>query len=106
MSKNFYDKAARKFGGYHTGARITDEFPNGDPEAIFKEKLLQASGKDKQVLDIGCADGRFTLSIAGYFEKVIAIDTSKGMLNSAIKRQHEAHIDNVEFIEQDVHKMT
>ena len=106
MSIDFYDKVARKFGKYQTGARIIDEFPNGDPEAVFKEKLLQASGKDKQVLDVGCADGRFTLSIAEHVGKVIAIDTSKGMLNSAIKRQKEAHIDNVEFIEQDIHKMT
>lgn len=106
MPKDFYDKVARKFGKYQTGARRTDEFPHGDPEAVFKEKLLQASGKDKLVLDVGCADGRFTLSISEYFKKVIAIDTSKGMLNSAIKRQKEAHINNVEFIEQDVHKIT
>lgn len=106
MSSDFYDKVARKFGKYQTGARIIDEFPNGDPEAVFREKLLQASGKDKQILDVGCADGRFTLSIAENFETVIAIDTSKGMLNSAIKRQKEAHISNVEFIEQDVHKIS
>lgn len=106
MSTDFYDKVARKFGKYQTGARITDEFPHGDPEAVFREKLLQVSGKDKQVLDVGCADGRFTLSIAEHFEKVIAIDTSKGMLNSAIKRQQKIHARNVEFIEQDVHKMT
>ena len=106
MSIDFYDKVARKFGKYQTDARIIDEFPNGDPEAVFKEKLLQASGKDKQVLDVGCADGRFTLSIAEHFEKIIAIDTSKGMLNSAIKRQRETHIGNVEFLKQDVHKMT
>ncbi|MDP2637698.1 MAG: class I SAM-dependent methyltransferase [Candidatus Levybacteria bacterium] len=106
MSKDFYDKVARKFGKYQTGARIAEEFPRGDPEAAFKEKLLQASRKGKQVLDVGCADGRFTLSIAKHFGKIIAIDTSKGMLNSAIKRQKEIHVDNVEFIEQDVHKMT
>lgn len=106
MSTDFYDKVARKFGKYQTGARSIDEFPHGDPEAIFKEKLFQASGKDKQALDVGCADGRFTLSIAEHFGKVIAIDTSKDMLNSAIKRQQKSDIKNVEFIEQDVHKMT
>lgn len=106
MSIDFYDKVARKFGKYQTGARRTDEFPHGDPEAVFKEKLLQASGKDKQVLDVGCADGRFTLPIAEHFKKVIAIDTSKGMLKSARKRQQEVQIKNVEFIEQDIHKIT
>lgn len=106
MSIDFYDKVAHKFGKYQTNARFVKEFPHGDPEAVFKKKLLQSSGKDKQVLDVGCADGRFTLSIAQYIGKIIAIDTSRGMLNSALARQKEAHIDNVEFIQQDVHKMT
>lgn len=106
MSTNFYDKVALKFGKYQTGAKATDEFPHADPEAVFRKKLLQVSGKNKQALDVGCADGRFTLSIAKHFGKIIAIDTSKGMLNSARKSQQKIHIGNVEFIEQDVHKMT
>lgn len=106
MSTDFYDKVALKFGKYQTGAKVIDEFPCGNPEAVFREKLLRARGKDKQVLDAGCADGRFTLSIAGHFGKIVAIDTSKGMLNSARKRQEKEHISNVEFVEQDVHTMT
>ena len=70
MKNNFYDKVAKKFGGYHTDARYPKEYPNGDPEKVFKEKLLELSGKNKVVLDVGCADGRFTLSIASNFIKL------------------------------------
>jgi len=105
MKNNFYDKVAKKFGGYHTDARYPKEYPNGDPEKVFKEKLLELSGKNKVVLDVGCADGRFTLSIASNFNKVVAIDLSKGMLDSAEKYQKEKKIINVSFEEQDASKV-
>lgn len=106
MVNNFYDKVAKKFGRYHTGAKYTTVFPNGEPEKDFKEKLLELRGKDKTVLDVGCADGRFTLSVAPYFKKVIAIDMSKGMLEAAKKLQKEKGVLNVSFEEQDANKTT
>lgn len=64
MSQNFYDKVAKKFGGYGygIGPAYKSEYPAGDPEKVFKEKLLELSSKEKIALDIGCADGKFTLS--------------------------------------------
>ena len=106
MVKNFYDKVAKKFGDYQNNTRIINEFPHGNPEAIFKQKLLELSGKNKITLDSGCADGVFTLSIAPYFKKIIAIDTSKGMLKAAKKRQLESKMTNIEFVKQNVHRMT
>lgn len=102
MTQDFYDKVAEKFGNYTTPAdsRIVDEFPNGNPEQVFKQKLLGLSGKDKIVLDAGCGDGRFTLNIAPHFKKVICNDTSKLMLQAALKLQKEKGIKNVEFIEK------
>src|SRR3990172_3265851 len=41
---NFYDKVAKKFGGYAFGSnkpKYSSEYPNGNPEEIFKEKLLK-----------------------------------------------------------------
>ena len=58
----------------------------GDPEKIFKEKLLGLSSRDKTVLDIGCADGKFTLTIAPFFKKVYGIDTSK--VNLGLTESH------------------
>lgn len=97
----FYNKVARKFGNYHSGARYTSEYETQNPEAVFKEKLLSFSGKDKTVLDVGCADGRFTLSIAPHFSKIVAIDLSEGMLKAAKGLQKEKGVENVSFEKQD-----
>ncbi|OGC47297.1 hypothetical protein A2713_00070 [candidate division WWE3 bacterium RIFCSPHIGHO2_01_FULL_35_17] len=100
MSIDFYDKVARKFGNYSNPARCIQEFPSGEPEKIFKEKLLELSRKEKIVLDSGCGDGKFTLLIAPHFKKVIGNDTSKLMLQAAVKLQKKKGIKNVEFIEK------
>lgn len=106
MSSNFYDKVAKKFGGYRTEAKYITECPNGNPEKVFKERLLEFSGKDKTVLDVGCADGRFSLSVASYFKKINAVDTSKEMLVFAQNLQKEKGIENVSFEEQDAFHTT
>lgn len=101
MSSNFYDKVAKKFGGYRIPSRHTTEYPNGEPEKVFKGKLLELSGKDKIALDVGCADGRFTLSVAPYFKKIFTIDVSEEMLKSAKKLQEKQKVTNVSFEKQD-----
>ena len=101
MAQNFYDKAAKKFGGYGYGngakPRYKSEYPAGDPEKVFKEKLLDLSSKDKTALDIGCADGKFTLFIAPYFKKVYGIDISKENLNIANSHRADERSKNVEY---------
>lgn len=105
MADNFYDKVARKFGDYHTEHyRNVMECPNGDPEKVFKEKLLEISGKNKTALDVGCADGYFTLKLVPYFKKIMAIDLSVEMLKAAKKLQREKDIKNVVFKIQDAFK--
>ena len=80
MANNFYDKVAKKFGGYGYGNGrkpvYKSEYTKGNPEKIFKEKLLELSSKDKTALDIGCADGKFTLSVAPFFQKIYNIRLS------------------------------
>ena len=99
MKSNFYDKVAKKFGGYGygTGPKYKSEYPNGDPEKIFKEKLLELAGVDKRALDIGCADGKFTLSVAPFFKKVYGIDISKKNLEIAKSHNNEKRSKNVEY---------
>lgn len=98
---DFYNKVARKFGDYSTGSERITECPDKDPEEVFKTKLLELGSKQKTVLDVGCADGRFTLSIAPYFKKVVAIDMSDGMLRAAKKLQKAQGAKNVSFEKQD-----
>lgn len=105
MSTNFYDKVAKKFGDYHSSHhRHITEYPDDDPEKVFKEKLLGLSSKDKIALDVGCADGYFTLSVAPYFKKIVAIDLSNGMLKAARKIQNEKKITNVKFEKKNAFK--
>ena len=105
MATNFYDKITKKFGGYGYGnskkAVYKSEYPAGDPEKIFKEKLLGLSSKSKIALDIGCADGKFTLSVAPNFKKVFGIDTSKRNLDIAIANHEDERSKNVEYSLQD-----
>lgn len=93
----FYDKIARKFGGYKTTAIFTTYYPTENPEEVFKENLIKFSGKDKTALDLGCGDGRFTLEMAPYFKKIIGIDLAKEMLKIAENLKRKSGIKNVKF---------
>lgn len=103
MINNFYDKIAKKFGGYGYGirAQYKSEYPDGEPEMIFKKKLLSLSSKDKIALDVGCADGKFTISVAPFFQKVYGIDTSKVNLDIAKRHNKDGRNKNVEYSLQD-----
>ena len=105
MSEDFYDKVAKKLGGYGYGngnkPKYKSEYPSGDPEKVFKEKLLDLGSGDKTALDIGCADGKFTLSVATSFLKVFGIDTSKINLDIAKSHSNDEKGKNIEYSLQD-----
>jgi len=103
--QKFYNRVAKKFGGYRTGAIHKSKFPGRDPEEIFLEQLIKYSGKDKKALDVGCADGRFTLKVAEKFHKVFAVDISSEMLAKAKRFQEERKIFNVIFQKADAEKL-
>ena len=54
MAKDFYDKVAKKFGGYGYGNGrkpiYKSEYPTDEPEKIFKEKLLDLKKKPSEDL--------------------------------------------------------
>lgn len=106
MSFKFYDKVVKKFGRYHTEHKYIREYLGKNPKKVFKEKLIELSGKNKTALDVGCADGWFTLSMAPNFQKITAIDLSKGMLEAARKLQKEKGVKNISFERQDSHQTT
>src|SRR3990167_3313246 len=101
MAPDFYDGVADKFGKYSSGVKSEKEFLTDDPEAVFKSKLIGIADENKVALDVGCADGRFTLEMASHFGQIVAIDTSKGMLKNARGFQRNQKIENVNFEERD-----
>jgi len=103
--QKFYDKVAKKFGGYKTEAIHKSKFPERDPEEIFLEQLIKYSNKAKIALDIGCADGRFTLKVAEKFHKIFGIDISSEMFVKAKQFQEEQKISNVIFQKADAEKL-
>ena len=103
--QKFYDKVAKKVGGYKSEAIHKSHFPNGNPEEIFLEQLVKYSDKDKTALDIGCADGRFTLKVAEKFHKTFGIDISSEMLARAKQFQEEQKISNVTFQKAEAEKL-
>lgn len=104
MSLNFYDKVAKKFGGYAFGkghVKHLTEYPTGDPEEIFKKKLLGLANKNRIALDAGCGDGKFAFQIAKYFLSITGIDVSKELLKIAGQKKSALHVKNVIFKFQD-----
>lgn len=109
MSKDFYDKVAKKFGGYAFGTgHVTNrsEYPNGDPEKVFKEKLLELANTKRGALDAGCGDGKFAFGIAKFFLSITGIDTSKELLKIAKQKQKILRVTNVTFVNQDANTTT
>jgi SAM-dependent methyltransferase len=103
MAKDFYDRVAKKMGGYgySPNPEYTKEFADGDPEAVFKDKILEFASPDKVVLDVGCADGKFTISVSPHFKKIYGIDTSKVNLDIAKSHSGDKGSENVEYSLQD-----
>ncbi len=106
MAETFYDKVTRKFGSSESVPRPRADYPQGNPEGIFGQKLLALSGKNKIALDLGCGDGRFTLGLASHFQEIVGIDGSVERLKLAQAEQHASGQNNVRFERQDANQTT
>ncbi len=94
---DFYNYVAKRFGGYKTPHTHTTTYSEGNPEDVFLSELKKRAGKDKTAMDLGCADGRFTLSVSPLFGKIVAIDLAEQMLEAGKKARKEQKIENVHF---------
>lgn len=106
-STNFYDKVAKKFGGYAYGnnkPKYVSEYSSGKPEEIFKNKLLEFTKPSFAGLDIGCGDGKFTFEVSSHFIKIHGIDNSSELLSIAEVQKKNLNIKNVEFKFEDASK--
>jgi len=104
----FYDKVAKRYGGYAFGEnkpKYTKTFSNGDPEEVFKAKILEVANTELKALDVGCGDGRFTFDVAKSFGELVGLDFSKGLLEVANKKKQEINNENVTFVFGDAKNM-
>ena len=97
MPEKFYDKVAKKFGAFAPDVAHTTEYPAGDPEEIFEQKIVTVSSPDKTALDVGCGSGSFTLRMTSYFLQVVGIDHSEERLKQARALQHTQGNKNAVF---------
>jgi len=98
MKPNFYDKVAKKYGGYAFGtnkSKYFSEYPAGNPEKVFKDKLLELAGRKKMVLDVGCGDCKFAFQISNSFQEIVGVDTSKELLEIAKSKKSILKVINV-----------
>lgn len=104
---DFYDKVAKQFGGYdlsESEPRHTSEYPNGDPEEVFKAKILDSVKPNFAALDIGCGDGTFSFSIADKFTKIVGLDSSNELIHIANQKKTQRIIGNIDFVYADAGK--
>ncbi|HWQ19536.1 MAG TPA: methyltransferase domain-containing protein [Methanotrichaceae archaeon] len=55
--------------------------------------------KRKTVLEVGTGTGEFAIAASGYYDKVIAVDISRAMLNYARKKALGLGIKNIKFMQ-------
>ncbi|MDD3808469.1 MAG: class I SAM-dependent methyltransferase [Candidatus Pacebacteria bacterium] len=97
----------KKIGGYGFSEKEPEyisEYSDGNPEEIFKRKLIELSSKNKNMLDVGCGDGIFAFQMANYFSNVVGIDFSIELLKIANEKQKELNIENCRFEVQNAEK--
>jgi SAM-dependent methyltransferase len=104
----FYDKLAKKFGGYgfaDDGLEYRSVYPNGNPEQEFYDAVKHVSAQDKSALDIGCGDGIFSFRVADSFARIDGIDNSTELIKIADKKQSELGLKTTYFIYGDASAM-
>lgn len=105
---NFYDKIAKKLGGYgfaNDGLEYRSEYPTGEPEKIFLQAVLRYATKDSIGLDIGCGDGIFSFQVSDAFARIEGIDNSKELIRIARQKQAELGLKQTHFLYGDASKM-
>jgi 2-polyprenyl-3-methyl-5-hydroxy-6-metoxy-1,4-benzoquinol methylase len=89
MDRNYWEKIAPDYN-----EEIFDVLKN-DSKGLIVSAIKKVSGKNKTVIDIGCAIGKWLPVLSPIFKKVYAVDISKENLEIAKKLYPE--FSNVEY---------
>ncbi len=94
MKRSYWEKMAPKYGD-----EIFDVLHN-DKKALIRSVISKHASKNKTVIDIGCAIGKWLPVLAPAFKKVVAVDISAR--NLEIAAQLYPQYKNVQYLRADM----
>ncbi len=94
MKKSYWEKIAPSYND-----EIFDVLHN-DKKALIRKTIKKYAGKNKSVIDIGCAIGKWLPVLSPLFKKVVAVDISAK--NLAIAKKLYPQYKNVEYLRTDM----
>ena len=96
-SRNFFRDNAHKFRQQQDLIASYEQYAGSVAEVLGNARLQ----KQATALEIGPGDGSFLLQLAPAFDKVVALDIEKAMLEQARARASKAGLNNIEFVHGD-----
>jgi len=94
MKRSYWEKIAPAYG-----AEIFDVLHN-DKKALIRSVIRRHASKNKTVIDIGCAIGKWLPVLSPVFKKVVAVDISAK--NLEIAGQLYPQYNNVQYLRADM----
>ena len=97
-SVKFWDKQSLRYDD------ISDKYDPSYKRII--EKSAPYLDSETMVLDFACGTGRISIEIASKVKNLIALDTSKGMLERAGEKAKQKNIQNISFLHSDIYDVS
>jgi ubiquinone/menaquinone biosynthesis C-methylase UbiE len=111
--------ARKEDDGNGDRARLTDLLREREDRQALNERLLEPGQSwflwasalasllpPLVVADFGCGTGTLSVEIARWAKRVIAIDQSRAALDQAKKRAERQGLANIQFLQQDLHRLS
>lgn len=102
MSNNSQGQIARHFWSQTERGKIGPAELYERQRQCLLEQVLPGLPENAQLLDIGCADGDFSLLFARHVGRVVAFDVGERLIEQGRAKAREQGIDNIEFQVADV----
>ena len=95
-SRGWYDRLAEMQQGYYYPWRST--IADGNGEEAYAKLVREHLSADKDVLDVGCGHGEFTLTHGPLCRSILGYDRVLPYIESANRARRKAGVENVSFV--------
>ncbi len=82
-----------------------DSWIEGESGEDYFDRIVLDAAKGRDVIDIGCGRGEFTLSVARVASRVLGVDFSQNAISKALENSKATRTANVEFKLADARKI-